>query len=132
MSGAVDARPRAIYRSYYEGSKRTGQVRRLHVIRETATPSHEPGNSTLCGQHAWPVTHSEPVIICPLPERPPAALTWCPKCIGLLAERLGLLGEIAASLAAYDPTLTDLHEQRQYEYIKAQREVRRERLLGQQ
>jgi len=46
------------------------------------------------------------VIIEPPTDRPPEGLSWCPKCIGHLAEVLGLFDEIAASLAAYDPSLT--------------------------
>jgi hypothetical protein len=92
---------RAMYRGYHSGSgKRAGQVRRLHVIREHGPAGWEPGKQTLCGQHAWACRHSDPVIISPLPDRAPDGLAWCPKCIGLLAELLGLLGEIAASLAA--------------------------------
>lgn len=98
-------RPRAVYRSYFDGGKRAGQVRRLHVIRETPTPSLEAGRLTLCGQSAYPVTNSNPVVLCPLPDRPPEGLKWCPKCVGHLAEVLGLLDEVAASVASYDPSL---------------------------
>lgn len=97
---------RALYRGYWSGGKRAGQVRRLHIIREDGPKGWEPGKQVLCGQHAWSVRNSDPVILDPMPVRPPEGLEWCPKCVGLLAERLGLLGEIAASLAAYNPSLT--------------------------
>lgn len=98
--------PRAVYRGYYTGHKRAGQVKRLHIIREVGPAGWEGGKQTLCGGHAWPVTNSESVIISPLPDRPPEGLAWCPACIGKQAELLGLLEEIAASVAAYDPALT--------------------------
>jgi hypothetical protein len=98
--------PRAVYRGYWTGGKRAGQVRRLHVIREEGPAGWEAGKLTWCGQQVWAVTHSDPVILSPMPARPPEGLEWCPKCVGHLAELLGLLGEIAASLAAYDPALT--------------------------
>lgn len=97
--------PRAVYRGYWTGGKRAGQVRRLHIIREDGPAGWEPGKQTLCGQAAWKATHSDPVIISPLPARPPEGLTWCPACVGRQAELLGLLEEIAASVAAYDPGL---------------------------
>ena len=109
MTAAVQA-ARAVYRSYYEGSKRAGQVRRLHVIRDKPVGEHwvraRPAErlETWCGQGAGTHQHSEPVTG-PLPLRPPRGLAWCPKCIGHLAEWYGLLDEVAASLAAYDPGL---------------------------
>lgn len=96
--------PRAMYRGYYD-RRRAGQVRRLHVIREEGPGYWSPGSMTWCGQLAGAATHSDPVILDPMPAEPPEGLSWCPKCIGQLAELLGLLGEIAASLAAYDPSL---------------------------
>ena len=90
---------RAVYRGYYDG-RRAGQVRRLHVVREHGPAGWAPGKLTWCGQQVWAVTHSDPVILDPMPARPPEGLSWCPKCIGQLAELLGLLGEIAAQLAA--------------------------------
>jgi hypothetical protein len=96
---------RAVHRGYWTGGKRAGQVRRPHVIRENGPKGWEPGTQTLCGQGAWGVQHSDAVILDPAPDRPPEGLAWCPKCIGHLAERLGLLDEVAASLTAYDPSL---------------------------
>lgn len=96
---------RGLYRGYWSGGKRAGQVRRLHIIREDGPKGWAPGKQTMCGQGAWDVTHSDAVILDPLPDRPPEGLAWCPKCVGHLAERLGLLEEIGSSLAAYDSGL---------------------------
>lgn len=111
MSTAVRA-ARAIWRGYYEGSsKRAGQVRRLHVIRDKPVGEHyvraRPALrlETWCGQGAGSHQHSGPAVLDPMPARPPDGLEWCPKCIGHLAEWYGLLDEVAASLAAYDPGL---------------------------
>jgi hypothetical protein len=121
---------RGLYRGYWSGGKRAGQVRRLHIIREDGPKGWEPGKQVLCGQAAWPCRNSKPVILDPLPDRPPEGLEWCPKCIGLLAERLGLLQEVASSLAAYGLFLTgELWEKHgaEEEYHRA---LRREQLLG--
>ncbi len=103
---------RAMYRGYFSaGRKQSALVRRLHVIRDTPVRSHshrfhpEPPEVTWCGQSAGPHKNSEPVILSPMPAVPPAGLTWCPECIGHLAEHYGLLAEVAASLVAYDPGL---------------------------
>jgi hypothetical protein len=103
----VSARaPRAVYHDYVTGARRGGQVRRLHIVREDGPRGWEPGKQTLCGQHAWAVTRSQPRIIDPIPARPPDGLRWCPKCIGHLAEVLGLLDDIAGEIAGYDPALS--------------------------
>lgn len=94
---------RALARGYWTGRKRAGQVRRLHVIREDGPKGWEPGKQTMCGQAAWNCQNSDAVIFDPMPDRPPEGLSWCPACVGHLAERLGLLGEVASSLAAYEP-----------------------------
>jgi hypothetical protein len=108
-------RARAVYRGYWHGGKRSARVTRLHVIRDTPVAGHRPayqpfhrspGIQTWCGQSAGRHTNSEPVIIDPIPDAPPHGLAWCPQCIGHLAERYGLLGEVAASLVAYDPALS--------------------------
>jgi hypothetical protein len=100
---------RAVYRGYHQRGKRSARVTRLHIIRETPVARHrpewhslreQPAEQTWCGQFATPHTNSEPVIFDPMPEKPPEGLSWCPACIGHLAEELGLLGEVAARLAA--------------------------------
>jgi hypothetical protein len=106
---------RAVYRGYWQGGKRSARVTRLHVIRDTPVAGHRsdfrpfrqpPALQTWCGQGAGLHQHSEPVIVDPMPDAPPEGLAWCPQCIGHLAERYGLLGEMGASLASYDPSLT--------------------------
>lgn len=87
---------RAIHSGYYDGRERAGQVRRLHIVREEGQFA---GRRSLCGQAAYKVTNSTPAVLDPMPERPPDGLTWCPKCVGHLAERLGMLPVVAADLA---------------------------------
>ena len=62
---------RGLYRGYWSGGKRAGQVRRLHIVREDGPKGWAPGKQTMCGQGAWDVTHSDAVILDPLPDRPP-------------------------------------------------------------
>jgi hypothetical protein len=97
---------RAVYRGYWQGGKRSARVTRLHIIRETPVhrapygPIHSrSGEQTWCGQFATQHANSEPVIIDPMPAEPPEGLSWCPQCIGHLAEYLGVLGDVAARLA---------------------------------
>jgi hypothetical protein len=105
-------RARAVYRGYWQGGKRSARVTRLHIIRETPVAGHRtayrpfrppPSERTWCGQFASPCTNSDPVILDPMPARPPEGLRWCPQCIGHLAEHLGALGDVAARLAGYEP-----------------------------
>lgn len=102
---------RAFYRGYVQGARRAGQVRLLHVIRDTPVAHHSNPLHALVGEYGWCGTsagrhrNSEAMVISPLPDRPPDGLRWCASCIGHLAEHYGLLGEVAASLAAYDPEL---------------------------
>lgn len=121
---------RAVYRGYVTEGKRAGRVRRLHVIRDDGPKGWEPGKQTMCGQHAWDVTRSDTRVIDPMPHRPPEGLTWCPSCIGRLAERYGLLNEIAGEVVSYDPGLVDLAGQRWWAYVDEQREARRGRMTG--
>lgn len=97
--------PTAFYRGYVTGGKRAGQVRRLHILRPTGTPSLAAGKLGYCGTAAWKCQDSDPVFLSPLPARPPDGLAWCPACVGRYAESLGLLGEIAGEVAAWDPGL---------------------------
>jgi hypothetical protein len=92
---------RAVYRGYWQGGRRSARVTRLHVIREDS-----PGRvrvQTWCGQGAGTHRNSEPVIFDPMPAAPPEGLKWCPQCIGHLAEQCGVLGDVAARLAAREP-----------------------------
>lgn len=96
---------RTIERGYYAGSRRAGQVRRVHVIREEGPrgwDNSEFGNQTMCGQGAWKGQNSTPIIR-DVPHALPEGLQWCPKCTGHLAERLGRLTEVA-QLLGLEPT----------------------------
>lgn len=104
---------RAVYRGYWQGGKRSARVTRLHIIRDTPVAAHRdawrphrppPAEQTWCGQSATPHKNSGPVIFDPMPEKPPEGLKWCPQCIGHLAEQLGVLGDVAARLAARSGT----------------------------
>jgi hypothetical protein len=88
--------PRAVYCT---GTRHTGQVRRLHIIREQGPKGADPGSHALCGAGVWSLSNSEPVIVDPMPAGPPEGLSWCPKCVGCQAELSGLIGEFAARLA---------------------------------
>ena len=90
---------RAFHRGYVTDGKRAGQVRRFHVIREKGPAGCRDGRQALCGTHAWPCQASDPVIFDPMPPVPPGGLSWCPSCIGHLAELQGVLGDVAARLA---------------------------------
>ena len=96
----------AFYRGYVDNGRRAGQVRRLHIVRQTpvrgAVESRRLG---WCGTSAHDVTNSSTVLISPLPACPPEGLTWCPACVGRYADYIGLLGEVAGEVAAYDPEL---------------------------
>lgn len=111
MAEAPVPAARGIWRGYWAGGKRSAKVTRLHVIRDKPVRQHHsigaprPSHETWCGQGVNQHQHSEPVILDPLPSRPPEGLAWCPKCVGHLAEWYGLLDEVADSLAAYDPEL---------------------------
>ena len=86
-------------RAFYRGHQST-RTTRLHIMREDGK---FPGRSALCGVHGWGVRRSEPVIVDPMPVVPPAGLSWCPACVGRLAERAGVLGRVAAELAGDRP-----------------------------
>ena len=88
---------RAFYRGYSSRIHRAGQVRRLHIYRDHDGP--KPGLQGWCGTHGWAVRDSPPVVLDPMPATPPDGLTWCPRCVGLAAETVGLLEALAARLA---------------------------------
>lgn len=89
---------RAMYRGYSTRSgRRAGQVRRLHIVREDGK---FPGRQAECGVAGWDVRDSPAVVLDPMPAAPPDGLSWCPACVGKAAERVGLLDQWAAALAA--------------------------------
>jgi hypothetical protein len=92
---------RTVERGYVASTgRRAGQVRRVHVIREEGPrgwDNSEFGNQTLCGQGAWKGQNSPPIIRY-APHELPEGLTWCPKCVGQLAELLGRTHAVARLL----------------------------------
>lgn len=88
---------KAFYSAYHDATARRAlQVRRLHIYREDGKWAGKQG---LCGVDAWDTTNAPKVVLDPLPARPPDGLTWCPRCVGMAAERLGFLDEFAARVA---------------------------------
>ncbi|KWW97377.1 hypothetical protein LI90_4349 (plasmid) [Carbonactinospora thermoautotrophica] len=97
----------AYHSGYHAGTgRRAGQVRRVHIAAPPdATRRRSTGPSAFCGVAAWPVTNSTPVLVSPRGPLPPG-LTWCPKCLGIAAERLGVLDELARIVTAHLPDKT--------------------------
>lgn len=91
---------RAFYRSYPGNGRRAGQVTRLHILREDGPYAGEQG---WCSASARGVTRSDPIVLDPMPEKPPEGLRWCPPCVGRLAEAMGALDLFAAELAGIRP-----------------------------
>lgn len=88
---------RAVYQTLaVKGRRPLRRGVRLHVIREDDDPS---------SRRPWCGRNGGTIVIDPMPAEPPEGMTWCPECVGLLAGRYGLLGDIAESLAAYDRDL---------------------------
>lgn len=94
-----EAPVRTCQRSYVRAGHRAGQVQRVHVVREQGPRGWEdkPGTQTLCGQSTRLHRKSEGVIR-DAPHGLPEGLSWCPKCVGLLAEQLGRTAEVARLL----------------------------------
>lgn len=97
MTGQLPVR--TCQRSYVQDGHRAGQVRRLHVVREHGPRGWEdrPATQTLCGQSTGTHRQSQGIIRA-TPHPLPDGLTWCPKCVGLLAEQQGRTAEIATLL----------------------------------
>ncbi len=91
------AAARGYHSAYGTPQRRAAQVRRLHVVNDTGP---RPGRQTCCGQIATSRFKGAAVILDPLPATPPDGLTWCPTCIGRLAEQTGFLATFAAMLSA--------------------------------
>jgi hypothetical protein len=88
---------RAFYRDYpHDGPHLSRRVRRLHIIREDGK---RPGRSGYCGIQVGDVRRSTAGIFDPMPVIAPPGLSWCGKCVGEHAERIGQLDTIAAVLA---------------------------------
>lgn len=85
-------------RAFYSGY-RSSMVRRVHIMREDGRWA---GGQGLCGIAGRATAKSPVVVLDPMPDTPPAGLTWCPSCMGHLAERAGMLpawGEVLAGLS---------------------------------
>jgi hypothetical protein len=87
--------PKAFYRDYVAGRRRAGQVKLAHILREDGPWA---GKQALCSLQAWDVTDSRAVMLDPMPAAAPEGLRWCPRCVGLLAQRMGRLDLIVAEL----------------------------------
>lgn len=99
----AQARPRGVFSNW-----KSTNTQRLHVVRDAwmfrpegarAVPRVEPGRQTVCGQSAVGTLKSPVTVLDPLPAEPPEGLTWCPMCVGHLAECLGLTGVFGRMLA---------------------------------
>jgi hypothetical protein len=91
---------RAFYRGYHAATgRRANQVRRLHIMREDGK---FPGKQALCGNPGWGVTNSPPIVIDPLPLKPPDGLSWCRSCVGHAAHLVGQLDAFARTIATLD------------------------------
>lgn len=88
---------RTCQRSYVQDGHRAGQVQRVHVVREHGPRGALPGTYTLCGQSTGTHRQSEGIIR-DAPHDLDPGLSWCPKCVGLLAGQLGRTAEIAVLL----------------------------------
>ncbi len=91
------ASARGYHSAYGTPQRRAAQVRRLHIVNDAGM---NPGRQTFCGQIASSTFKGAAVILDPLPSTPPAGLTWCPTCVGRLAEQSGFLAAFAAVLSA--------------------------------
>jgi hypothetical protein len=81
--------------AYYGGHGRGGQVRRVHLIPPDGTFPRRGAPSAACGQPWWETTDA-PNECLPFGGPLPHGLTWCPKCLGVAADRLGLADRVAA------------------------------------
>lgn len=96
----------AFYRGYHAATgRRARQVRRLHIMREDGKFA---GRQALCGAAGWGHTNSPPILIDPLPLKPPDGLDWCRSCIGHAAAIVGQLDAFARIVA----TLNDQDQQK--------------------
>jgi hypothetical protein len=87
---------RTCQRGYVRDGQRAGQVQRVHVVREHG-PKEQHGTSTLCGQFTGAHRQSQGIFR-DAPHELPEGLSWCPTCVGKLAEQTGRTAEVAALL----------------------------------
>jgi hypothetical protein len=85
--------------AYHTGSsRRAGQVRRAHLIPPTGTFPRRGAPTAACGTPWWDTRNAENERL-PLGGPLPPELTWCPKCLGVAAEVLGLSARVATLIA---------------------------------
>jgi hypothetical protein len=85
---------------YYGGHGRGKQVRRVHLIPPDGTFPRRGVPSAACGQPWWECTYA-PIVEClPFGGPLPHGLTWCPKCVGVALDQLGLTDRAVAMVAA--------------------------------
>lgn len=84
--------------TYYAGRRRAGQVHHAHLIPPDGTFPGRSVPTAACGQPWW-ATANAGVENVPIAGPLPAGLTWCPKCLGVAADVLGLTGWLAAMIA---------------------------------
>lgn len=82
---------------------RSRQVRLVHVLRNDGGPRRyrngRASAQTWCGQSAEPRRQAGPgLVVREAPHELPLGLSWCPRCVGLLAGHLDRVGEIAVLL----------------------------------
>lgn len=83
--------------AYFTGARsrrRAGQVRRVHLIPPAGQFPRRCVVTAACGQPWWD-TDTAPNQTVPLGQPLPDGLTWCPKCLGIAAEQLGLTDQVA-------------------------------------
>lgn len=106
---------RAFYRDYPDDAQRLSRrIRRLHIIREDGKHA---GHNGYCGIQVGDVQRSSAGIIDPMPMVAPLGLSWCAKCVGEHAERIGHLDTIAAVLAVGGYRPAQFGERQQYEAV---------------
>lgn len=88
---------RAFYRNYPDdAAKLSRRIHRLHIVREDGK---RPGRHGYCGIQVGDVTRSTAGVLDPMPVVAPPGLSWCGKCVGEHADRMGQLDSVAAVLA---------------------------------
>lgn len=80
---------------YYHTSGRAAQVRRVHIKAPAVAFKRSAPRTAFCGIGAYDVTNSPKITHAPNKPLPPG-LGWCPKCLGVAAEHLGVMDSVAA------------------------------------
>lgn len=91
---------------YYDGHDRAARVTRVHLIPPPGTFPRRGGPSAACGQPWWDVQNA-PRTAVPLDGPLPDGLTWCPKCLGIAAEVLGVADAVGRLVVAKASAVND-------------------------